>query len=125
MTRLYIRRLRVCVSILRFISMHQGSFSTTRVEKAIQDAGFWVEERLGADSGLHLYVPHLLASRDAYSVMLSNDLNSTAMQSALGIWLQIVQQCKTLEALRSKVDSIPQWLSHLDSVVEYLGMHVC
>ena len=120
-----IRRLRVCVSILRFISMHQGSFSTTRVEKAIQDAGFWVEERLGADSGLHLYVPHLLASRDAYSVMLSNDLNSTAMQSALGIWLQIVQQCKTLEALRSKVDSIPQWLSHLDSVVEYLGMHGC
>ena len=120
-----VRRLRVCVSILRFISMHQSSFSVARIKKAIKDAGFAVEERLGADTGLHPYVSHLLASRDAYSAMLSNVFNSTAMQSSLNAWSHIVQQCKGSKLLEDKVDDIPQWLSHLDSIVEYLGMQGC
>ena len=120
-----VRRLRVCVSILRFVSIHHGSFSVARVEKAIQDAGFSLERRLGADTGLHPYVSHLLASRDAYSVMLSNGLNSTAMQGSLDAWSHIVQQCKGLKMLRNKVDDIPQWLGHLDSIVEYLELQGC
>lgn len=114
-----VRRLRVCVQLLGLHSAQPTALDSNVIHQA-ETASYSSELPPGADIGLVRFVPHLLACREAYTVISQRPQHSSDLQCFLDAWLGLVGSCKNWAAFRDRVDDTSAWLTQLGAVAEYL-----
>ncbi|MCJ1409124.1 hypothetical protein MMC19_003202 [Ptychographa xylographoides] len=118
-----VRRLRVCVNILRVQSFNAEVFDSTFIEKALDLGGVVITNVHHNDVGLLRFEPHLLACSHTYKALSLGSPDMDILQSCIGTWSELMSHCFDQNALKDQVHDVPLWLRQLETVVEYLNMH--
>ncbi|ORY69875.1 peptidase family C50-domain-containing protein [Pseudomassariella vexata] len=116
-----LRRLRTLLQLL------------ARCMRCHNDANRWMDEakglsqdiatdKLGEDSGLARYIPHLQASTACTAALFDSAPGSPAVRQALMTWTSLTTDCQSAEELYKQIDDPSQLLANLQSLADFARM---
>ena len=117
-----IRRLRTIVCLLHLYSNHPSALPEHIFSQISGEFTFSPSDLPHADIGLERFKSHLLATRDAHIAIATTLSDISSLQITVSVWIDILSQCKTFEALHDRIHDVPAWLNQLTSVADFLDM---
>ena len=119
-----IRRLRVCLQLLR---MHSTHFSM--VESDILDQVLYIKTselaslNTSYDASLSCFGVHLQNARVVCVNLNNATFDLHAVKSSLNSWSKMLHGCSSWQSLKRQVSDVADWVLQLESLAEYLEMH--
>ena len=116
-----VRRLRVAVRLLNFVSTHPGSLDIdvhTELMKEPQN----VSGHIHMDAGLLETLPHLIGSRTIAIEVSQEGMRVEILEQVLVSWFSMLHNCPTWDSLQSQVYDTSEWIIQLEMIAEYLDM---
>lgn len=116
-----IRRLRVCLQLLRIHFTHPAAVEPKIIERVLCNQFSPLNsDDLNCDAGLYSFAAHFLNCRVLYVSLVHADLDTKAVERSLASWSSMLQECSSLKSLQSQVDDISDWILQLESFAQYL-----
>lgn len=118
-----IRRLRLCLRLLRIEATHADVLDSTLMDELVHELEDQPWQLSTAnDGGLARYEQHLRACVTISLAFRKGEPATSTFVEALRIWFHIVNECQTWECLGDRVENRADWILQLQSIIDYLEM---
>lgn len=116
-----VRRFRVLVRLLAVLSANSGVLDDAQQEQVLRKPPD-VSRKPHQDIGLLDYLPHLIACRNILVGLSQDTLSVERIEAVMADWSRLLQDHPDWIALQLQVYNIPDWLSLLELLADYLEM---
>lgn len=116
-----VRRIRVIVRLLAVLLANTGVLDGAQREQVIRKPSN-ISRNPHQDTGLLGYLPHLKACRNILVGLSQGTLNLEGIEAVMGDWTRLLHDHPDWIALQLQVYDIPDWLSQLELLADFLEM---
>jgi len=118
-----IRRLRLCLCLLRMEANHADVLGSTLMDELVNELKnqSW-QISTANDEGLTRYEQHLRACVTVALAFRKDEPAAPTFLDAVKVWSHTVDECQTWECLCDRVENRAEWILQLQSIIDYLEM---